>query len=76
MVIFRKSPISACCVLALLFIAYSQDVYAYVDPGTGSYLIQIVVAGLLGLIYALRLYWTKLKSFLTSKILRQSKKNH
>lgn len=72
---FRKSPVCACCVLALLFIGFSREVYAYVDPGTGSYLLQILVAGLLGLIYAARLYWTKLKNFLTTRILRQSRKD-
>lgn len=37
---------------------------AYVDPGTGSFLLQMLVAALLGFLLTLRLYWQKLKSLL------------
>jgi hypothetical protein len=33
-------------------------VFAYVDPGTGSYLLQVALAGLLGAGYAIRHFWT------------------
>jgi hypothetical protein len=62
-------------VLFLVVVGFSKEAYAYVDPGTGSYLLQILVAGFLGLLYALRLYWARLKNFLTSRWLRSSKKN-
>jgi hypothetical protein len=41
-------------------------VQAYVDPGTGSYFIQLVVGGFLALLYALKLYWSRIRSFLSS----------
>ena len=63
-------------VLVLIFLGLSKEALAYVDPGTGSYLLQVLVAGFLGLLYALRLYWTRLKNFLSSKISRSSKKNY
>ncbi len=37
--------------------------YAYVDPGTGSYVIQIVIAALLGILFTIKSFWNKLKSF-------------
>lgn len=35
--------------------------YAYIDPGTGSYLFQFVIAGLLGGTYFMRGYIVKIK---------------
>ena len=32
----------------------------YVDPGTGSVIIQIVIAGVVGLAAVLRLYWGRI----------------
>lgn len=39
-------------------------VFAYVDPGTGSYLLQVALAGLLGAGYALRHFWAGVKGLL------------
>ena len=36
------------------------DKRAYLDPGTGSYLIQILLAALLGGAFAVRMYWKKI----------------
>lgn len=37
-------------------------VIAYLDPGTGSIIIQAVVAGLVGALALGRMYWSKIKS--------------
>ena len=36
---------------------------AYVDPGTGSYVLQLLIAGLLGALFALKVFWHKLVAF-------------
>jgi hypothetical protein len=51
---------------ALISIMMSSEAHAYVDPGTGSYLLQILIAGLLGAAFALKIYWNKLKGFISS----------
>ena len=38
----------------------SASAYAYIDPGTGSYVLQMVIALLLGAAYAIRVFWTRL----------------
>jgi len=54
----------------LVFFSYasclilSKNVYAYIDPGTGSYLIQLLLAALLGIGIAFRLFWGKIKTTL------------
>ena len=36
---------------------------SYLDPGSGSYLLQLLIAALLGGLFALRMYWGRIKSF-------------
>jgi len=37
--------------------------YAYLDPGTGSLIIQSVIAVVVGASFTIKLYWYKIKSF-------------
>jgi hypothetical protein len=36
--------------------------HAYLDPGSGSFLIQLLIAGAVGLAFILRGYWGKIKA--------------
>ena len=55
--------------LALLNFAFPQKAYAYIDPGSGSYFLQLLIAGLLGALYTIKIYWTRIRSFLTKRVL-------
>ena len=35
----------------------------YLDPGSGSFLIQLIIASLLGAAFVLRTSWSRIKSF-------------
>ena len=48
-------------ILALL--GAPRDAAAYLDPATGSAVIQMVVAGVMGALFMLKLYWRKLVTF-------------
>lgn len=37
---------------------------AYLDPGSGSFIIQMLLAGGLGLAFLIKTYWRKIKGFL------------
>ena len=39
-------------------------VLAYLDPGTGSYLLQMALAGMLGASYAVRHFWSRIRRLL------------
>ncbi|MCG8589519.1 MAG: hypothetical protein MJE66_09530 [Proteobacteria bacterium] len=41
-----------------------EVLFAYIDPGTGSFLIQSLIAAIAGVAVALRLYWRRIKVFL------------
>ncbi len=47
------------------FFFFPVCIYAYIDPGTGSYFIQLLIAAFVGISFAIRLFWTKIKSFLS-----------
>lgn len=52
-------------ILTLLSLFYAPDpsnVLAYLDPGSGSYLLQLLLAAALGGLLLLRHYWAKVKS--------------
>ena len=35
---------------------------AYLDPGSGSFIIQLLIAGAVGAAFAIRMYWKKIKA--------------
>ena len=48
--------------IALLFRGlFVSDAYAYIDPGSGSMFIQVIVGALVGIGVALKMYWEKIK---------------
>lgn len=51
-------------------------VYAYLDPGTGSYIFQMLVASILGGLYALKVYWTHTKLFFINLFSRSKKQQN
>ncbi len=54
----------AAMILFLLFVfgfAFASSAQAYLDPGTGSYVCQIMLAGILGGIFVIKLYWARIR---------------
>jgi hypothetical protein len=52
---------AVCAALVLLF---SKRAYAYLDPGTGSMLLQGLIAAVAGGLMVIRSYWGKWKNLL------------
>ena len=51
----------------LVCLAYPQPAQAYLDPGTGSMILQVLVAGVLGGLFAIKMYWRQLKARFTGR---------
>ena len=49
--------------LTLLLFSIATPAQAYLDPGTGSMVLQLILGGIAGAMVVLKLYWTRLKSF-------------
>jgi hypothetical protein len=37
--------------------------HPYLDPGSGSFILQILIAALVGSLFLIKVYWNKLKAF-------------
>ena len=50
-------------VLVLLFSSsfFIHDAFAYLDPGTGTIIIQVLIGAIVGIGITLKIYWYKLK---------------
>lgn len=44
----------------------SESVHAYIDPGTGSLIIQILIASAVGAAFLIKIFWGKVKAFLNN----------
>ena len=59
-------------VLAIAIVLYVSAIaipaaFAYIDPGTGSYIFQVVVGALLAAALAVKVFWRRIWGFVTGK---------
>lgn len=43
-----------------LTLLFTKEARAYLDPGRGSYIFQVVIGGVLGIIMAIKISWQKI----------------
>jgi len=48
--------------IAILLLLMFTDAVAYLDPGTGSMLLQVILGGIAAVGVAIKLYWHKLRA--------------
>jgi len=51
-------------ILVVLLMLLASDALAYLDPGTGSMLLQVILGGIAAIGVAIKLYWHKLRAAL------------
>jgi hypothetical protein len=49
--------------LVLFYLILPPKAYAYLDPGTGSYILQMTIAALLGGLFVVKKFWYRFKIF-------------
>jgi len=59
---WMKAPLAL--FISLTF--FSKEAYAYIDPGTGSYILQLLMAVVFGALFGIKLFWNKIKDFFKS----------
>jgi hypothetical protein len=47
-----------------LLILFTRDAHAYLDLGTGSFMLQMALGAALGAVVTVKLYWRKIKETL------------
>ena len=53
--------------LFLVGIVVPHSVHAYIDPGSGSLILQVLIGGVVGIVVAIKLYWKKIIAFVSLK---------
>lgn len=66
------------CVKTLILIDAFHAIFrhkfcAYLDPGTGSIILQVIIAGLCGGLFAIKLFWRQFKTFFKNLFSKSSK---
>ena len=59
--------------LIIIIFFYTNNAYAYLDPGTGSIILQAILGFIAAAIATVSLYWNKFKMFIL-KIFKKEKK--
>jgi hypothetical protein len=47
----------------ICLLGWAPDAHAYFDPGTGSMVLQLLLASILGFLFTLKTYWGNFKAF-------------
>jgi hypothetical protein len=68
----REKRLLVLC-LAVQLTVFSSAAHAYLDPGTGSILVQSLLAGIAGAVAVIGLYWQRVKAFFVN--LRRSSRD-
>lgn len=59
--------------VSLLCIMSPQTAYAYLDPGTGSYILQLILGVLLGAFFAIKIFWKNIKASFSNLFSKRQK---
>jgi hypothetical protein len=59
----RRQLFTILLFLAIAILFLPSSAYAYLDPGTGSYVFQLLAAAIFGSLFLLKVYWKKIKAF-------------
>lgn len=61
----RKVIINGLFFVSVYMLVVPQKAHAYLDPGTGSYILQIAAAALFGSLFALKVWWRQITHFVS-----------
>ena len=62
----------------LFYFLLDTNAYAYLDPGTGSIIVQYIIAGLIAASTVFKIYWVKIKDLFTkvyNKVIKKKNNN-
>ena len=63
-------------VVCSVFLLCSSPAYAYLDPGSGSYIFQILLAALLGASFAIKTFWRNIALFVSNLFSRGQERDN
>lgn len=68
-----KAPVFPLLSIVLLLLVISErSAEAYIDPGTASYVFQVIAGAILGGVFLLRTYWNRVVTTVRSLVSRDA----
>ena len=64
------SRVNSIPAVVFILVSFPADAFAYLDPGTGSYIVQLAIGFLLGSLWAIKMGWHRIKAFLRKSFVR------
>ncbi len=65
--VVRSSMARVACFAAIATLFFTGPAWAYLDPGTGSMMLQLLLGGIAGAMVVGKVYWRRLREFVTSR---------
>jgi hypothetical protein len=62
----EKATMKVVFLLFVFVLLWANNAFAYLDPGTGSIIIQSIIALTIGALFTIKGYWSRLKSWFTN----------
>ena len=56
-----------------IFVLGTREAHAYLEPGSGSYLLQLLIGGGVGGLFVIKTFWLQIKSFFTVIFFKKKK---
>jgi len=69
-----KTFLTAIGFITLFYFITPNMLYAYLDAGTGSYMVQIIIAIALGGAFGIKIFWRRIYSFFKTLFSKGAKK--
>ncbi len=67
----RKAPfVPLLSITIVLVMMFERPAHAYIDPGSASYLFQLIAGVLLGGVFLLRTYWNRVATTARALVVR------
>jgi hypothetical protein len=63
----RRSLINGTLLAMGTTLFFTEPAWAYLDPGTGSMMLQLLLGGIAGAMVVGKLYWHRFRQFVTSR---------
>jgi hydrogenase-4 membrane subunit HyfE len=62
--------------MAVFVMVFPARAHAYLDPGTGSYILQVIAAVLFAGLFLIKTWWTQIRNFISRIFRRKDEKNN
>ena len=62
--------------LSLILFLLPSSAHAYIDPGTGSFFFQLLMAGLFSMLFAIKMTWRNIKAYIQRFTFRSQPDKH